>query len=155
MLNPSQADGGLNYWADQTDIQIKAVGAWALRAEGKAEEALRAMRAAADHEDSTDKAAVTPGPIKPAREQLGEMLAGAKRPAEALAEFKRAMAKEPNRLRAMLGAAQSADATAIGRRRAATTANLPRCWRARMPAIRRRRERRPPPTDRCCAIRPA
>ena len=101
MLNPSQADGGLNYWADQTDIQIKAVDAWALRA----------MRAAADHEDSTDKAAVTPGPIKPAREQLGEMLAEAKRPAEALAEFERAMAKEPNRLRAMWGAAQAADAT--------------------------------------------
>ena len=110
-LRQNMKDGGLNYWADQTDIQLEAVGAWALRAEGKADEALRAMRAAADHEDSTDKAAVTPGPIKPAREQLGEMLAEAKRPAEALAEFERAMAKEPNRLRAMWGAAQAADAT--------------------------------------------
>ena len=38
------------------------------------------MREAADMEDATEKAAVTPGPIKPARELLGEMLLQLKRP---------------------------------------------------------------------------
>jgi len=86
------------------------VDAWALRAEGKPEEALRMLRSAADHEDATDKAAVTPGPIKPAREMLGEMLLEAKQPSAALVEFEIAMAKEPGRLRAALGAARAAAA---------------------------------------------
>lgn len=109
-LKQGMVEGGLRYWADQTDIQIKAVDAWALRAEGKPEEALRMMRSAADHEDATDKAAVTPGPIKPAREMLGEMLLEAKQPSAALVEFEIAMAKEPGRLRAALGAARAAAA---------------------------------------------
>ena len=65
-------------------------------------EALTLMREAADLEDATEKAAVTPGPIKPARELLGEMLLQLKRPAEALAEFEATMKKEPNRFRAHL-----------------------------------------------------
>ncbi len=109
-LKQNMVDGGLRYWADQTDIQIKAVDAWALRAEGKSDDALRTMRSAADHEDATDKAAVTPGPIKPAREMLGEMLLEAKQPAAALAEFETAMAKEPGRFRAARGAAHAAAA---------------------------------------------
>ena len=109
-LRQDMVDGGLRYWADQTDIQIKALEAWALHAEGKQDEALRMMRAAADHEDSTDKSAVTPGPIKPARELLGEMLFAAKQPAQALTEFEAAMKKEPGRFRALLGAARAAEA---------------------------------------------
>ena len=38
-------------------------------------------------EDATEKSAVTPGPIAPARELLGEMLLEMKQPAEALKEF--------------------------------------------------------------------
>jgi Flp pilus assembly protein TadD len=109
-LKQGMLDGGLRYWADQTDIQIKVVDAWALRVEGKPEDALRMMRSAADHEDATDKAAVTPGPIKPAREMLGEMLLEAKQPSAALVEFEIAMTKEPGRLHAALGAARAAAA---------------------------------------------
>ena len=109
-LKQGMLDGGLRYWVDQTDIQTKCIEAWALRTEGKPDEALRMMRNAADHEDATDKAAVTPGPIKPAREMLGEMLLEANRPADALAEFEVAMKKEPGRFRALLGAARAAEA---------------------------------------------
>ena len=109
-LRSEMTAGGLHYWADQAAIQIKAVEAWALRAEARTDEALAAMRAAADHEDATDKAAVTPGPVKPARELLAEMLAEAKQPAAALAEFELAIGKEPGRYRALLGAARAADA---------------------------------------------
>ena len=61
----------LAYWAEQTEVQAKVASAWALLAEGKKEEALAAMRAAADHEDQTEKHAVTPGPIMPPVNSLG------------------------------------------------------------------------------------
>jgi len=63
-----------NYWARQVEIQEFAVGAWATLAAGKKEEALRQMKSAAELEDGTEKSAVTPGPLAPARELLGEML---------------------------------------------------------------------------------
>ena len=83
--------------------------AWVLLAEGRPTEALTLMREAADREDATEKSAVTPGPIKPARELLGEMLLQLKRPAEALVEFEATLTKEPNRFRAIYGAARAAD----------------------------------------------
>ena len=41
---------------------------------GATTEALAEMRAAAAHEDATEKSAMTPGPLAPARELVGEML---------------------------------------------------------------------------------
>jgi tetratricopeptide (TPR) repeat protein len=81
-----------------------------LLTEGRPAEALTLMREAADREDATEKSVVTPGPIKPARELLGEMLLQLKRPAEALAAFEATLTKEPNRFRAVYGAAAAADA---------------------------------------------
>ena len=98
------------YWADQAEIQMKAVNAWIARAAGKNKDALRLIRDAADHEDGTEKSAVTPGPIIPAREQLADMLMGSKQPRAALAEFEKAIEKEPNRLRSLFGAARAAEA---------------------------------------------
>jgi len=66
------------------------------------------MRAAAALEDSTEKAAVTPGPLAPARELLGEMLLELKEPAQARKEFEATLVKEPNRFRAVYGAARAA-----------------------------------------------
>ena len=66
------------------------------------------MRSAADREDRTEKNAVTPGPITPARELLGDMLLQLKQPKEALAEFETTLKKEPNRFRALAGAAEAA-----------------------------------------------
>ena len=83
--------------------------AWVTLAEGQPTEALTLMREAADREDATEKSAVTPGPIKPARELLGDMLLQLKRPAEALVEFETTLKKEPNRFRATYGAARAAD----------------------------------------------
>ena len=68
------------------------------------------MRAAADAEDKTEKAAVTPGPLAPAREQLGDMLLLAKDARGALKEFQATLVKEPNRFRALYGAARAAAA---------------------------------------------
>jgi tetratricopeptide (TPR) repeat protein len=96
------------YWADQVDIQRKAAEAWTLWAEGKKAEGIALLREAAAQEDKTDKSAVTPGPLAPARELLGEMLLAGGDAAGALAEFEATMKKEPNRFRAVLGGARAA-----------------------------------------------
>jgi tetratricopeptide (TPR) repeat protein len=99
---------GENYWARQVEIEQVTVRAWAALAEGKKEEALRQMKSAAELEDGTEKSAVTPGPLAPARELLGEMLLEMKEPAQALEQFEAALTKEPGRFRALDGAARAA-----------------------------------------------
>ena len=96
------------YWADQVEIQRESAEAWITLAEGKNEEALRQMRAAAEHEDNTDKHAVTPGVILPAREMLGNMLLELKQPAQAVIEFEAVLRSAPNRFNALAGAARAA-----------------------------------------------
>ena len=99
------------YWSEQVEIQRLAAAAWVALAQGRTDEALKLARDAADLEDATEKSAITPGPIKPARELLGDMLLELGRPADALKEFETAMKKEPNRFRALYGAARAAEAT--------------------------------------------
>lgn len=96
------------YWANQVEIQRQEVAAWLAFAEGDRQSAIAAMRVAAQREDQTEKNAVTPGPLTPAREQLGEMLLELKLPSEALKEFEATLTKEPNRFRALYGAAEAA-----------------------------------------------
>jgi tetratricopeptide (TPR) repeat protein len=98
-----------NYWADQVDIQRQVATAWAIYAEGKSEDALKAMSAAADAEDRTEKHPVTPGVPTPARELYGTMLLERGMAKEALAAFEATLKKEPNRLGATLGAAAAAE----------------------------------------------
>src|SRR5262249_47988500 len=98
-----------SFWAEQVDVQQRAASAWAARAEGKNEEAVKLMRAAADLEDSTEKHPVTPAPVVPARELLGEMLLELNQPALALVEFEASAAREPNRFNGLYGAARAAE----------------------------------------------
>jgi tetratricopeptide (TPR) repeat protein len=100
-----------SYWAKQVDIQRRVATAWYLRTERKNDEALQFMQSAADLEDSTDKHPVTPAPIQPARELLGEMLLELGDPAQALKEFEASHRIEPNRFRGLYGAAKAAQAT--------------------------------------------
>jgi hypothetical protein len=98
-----------NYWSEIVDIQRQVAVAWVLHSEGKYDEALKAMSAAADAEDKTEKHVVTPGPLAPARELYGSMLLDRNMPQEALAAFEATKAKEPNRLQGYAGAAKAAD----------------------------------------------
>jgi hypothetical protein len=97
------------YWSGQVDIQWQVANAWVLHAEGKHEEALKAMSAAADAEDKTEKHPVTPGVPIPARELYGTVLLDRGMAKEALAAFEATLKKEPNRLGATIGAAKSAE----------------------------------------------
>jgi hypothetical protein len=67
------------------------------------------MRAAADAEDKTEKATVTPGPLVPARESYGALLLERGMAREALAAYEEAMVKEPNRFHSLAGAAGAAE----------------------------------------------
>jgi len=96
------------YWAEQAEIQRRSATAWLALVQGRASEALAEMTAAAQLEDGTEKAAVTPGPLAPARELVGEMLLQMNKPAEALQAFEATLAKEPNRFRALSGAIRAA-----------------------------------------------
>lgn len=108
-----------NYWAEQAEIQRRMVAAWVARAEGKNEEALEGMRAAAALEDATEKHPVTPGPLIPARELLGELFLELNQPAAALQAFEASQRVEPNRFCGLYGAARAA--TLAGEREKART----------------------------------
>ena len=95
--------------AEIVDIQRQVAVAWVLHAEGKHEEALKAMSAAADAEDKTEKHVITPGPLAPARELYGFMLLDRGMAKEALAAFEATKLKEPNRFQDYAGAAQAAE----------------------------------------------
>jgi tetratricopeptide (TPR) repeat protein len=97
------------YWASQVNIQRLGADAWVMFAKGMKDAALKQMRETADMEDLTDKSAVTPGPIAPAREMLGYMLLENGQPKEALVEFEAVMKKEPNRFLAIYGAGKAAE----------------------------------------------
>ena len=64
---------GNAYWASQVHIMTGEVLGWSAQAEGRPEVATATLRSAADDEDGIEKLPATPGPIVPAREQLGEL----------------------------------------------------------------------------------
>lgn len=88
---------------DKSVTELEAQ-AWLEYAEGKREDALKTMRAAAEKEDKgyLDSLAV------PAREMLGDLLLELKRPAEALAQYQSALKNSPNRFDSLYGAAHAA-----------------------------------------------
>jgi len=95
------------YWAEQVEIQRRGAAAWLARAEGKQDEALALMRAAAELEDSTEKHNITPGPIATARELLGDMLLEMNQPVPAAREYEASVNRAPNRFKTLYGAARA------------------------------------------------
>ena len=91
------AAGAEPYWAEQVAIQSLGAQAWLALAEHRDSVALATMRDAARREDATEKSAVTPGPLAPARELLGDMLVALGRPAEARTEYRATLTREPGR----------------------------------------------------------
>lgn len=112
----AEVRGGYD-WAKQVEIGRLVASAWLAYAEGRSDESLRLMRAAAELDDSTEKHPVTPGALLPAREQLGELLLELKQPSAALREFETSLVSTPNRFNGLYGAARSA-ALAGDRKRA-------------------------------------
>jgi tetratricopeptide (TPR) repeat protein len=97
-----------DYWATEVEVQRLGVAAWVAFAEGKRDEAVHLMGSAADMENASEKAAVSPGRILPARELLGDMLLESGRPEDALTAYESSLVNDPKRLRSYDGAAQAA-----------------------------------------------
>lgn len=98
------------YKANQVMIQIRSSEAWLLfKEKGKNDEALKAMYAAADMEDATQKHPVTPGEVLPARELLGDMLLQMNKPEEALTAYEANLKERPNRFNGLYGAGTAAE----------------------------------------------
>ena len=99
-----------DYWAAEVEAQRRAAAAWIAFAGGEHDEALGLMRSAADIEDMSEKSAISPGRILPARELLGDMLLDSGRFDEALAAYEATLVNDPKRFRSFYGAAQAAAA---------------------------------------------
>ncbi|MGB7730764.1 MAG: hypothetical protein WBL50_22240 [Candidatus Acidiferrum sp.] len=85
---------------------LREAEAWLAYAQGKTEDALAELRAAMAREEKNGGESV----IIPAREMLADMLAEAKRPSDALAQYKIVLKNAPNRFDALLGAGRAAEA---------------------------------------------
>ena len=107
------SSSGNAYWAGQVQIQAEEAGAWIALADHKADEALALLKKVADEEDAVEKLPVTPGPVVPAREQLGELLLQVGQPDAALAAYEKALQDAPGRRGSLQGALASARAAGL------------------------------------------
>ena len=97
------------YWVEEMGIQIEVVRGLASCAEGNRPACVSTLRAAAAREDATEKHAITPGRLMPARELLADAVLESGDAASALREFETVLQRDPNRLRAFAGAARAAE----------------------------------------------
>ena len=75
------------------------------------EKAIELMKKATALEESTNAPYGPPSLIKPSHELFGEILLRAGKPADASAQFKVALLRQPNRARSLIGAARAAAQT--------------------------------------------
>ncbi len=90
--------------SNEKPTDLREAEAWLAFAQGKSDEALQELRAAADHQDKDGGESVG----IPAREMLADMLLELKRPADALTEYKTALKNSPNRFDSLYGAMRAA-----------------------------------------------
>lgn len=98
---------GNEYWASQVNIMTREVIAWSAQSEGRPNEASTLLRSAADDEDGIEKLPATPGPIIPAREQLGELFLQQRNFDAASQAFETALVNAPGRRGALRGASEA------------------------------------------------
>jgi tetratricopeptide (TPR) repeat protein len=108
-LRDSLKRGRDTYWATVVEAQRLAASAWTARASGDDANAVALARAAADLEETVEKHPVTPGPLLPARELEADLLLDLGRHADALRSYEKTLEREPNRARALAGAARAAE----------------------------------------------
>ncbi len=109
-LRKPVADGAGEYWGVFIDIYAKTAKAWLLETQGKSDEALALMRAAAAQDDGHEKHIYLENKILPMRESLADMELALGHPREALDDYEKSLALAPNRYRSFLGAARAAQA---------------------------------------------
>ena len=126
--------------AYSTNAQVPGILDRELRAlilfeDGKRNEALALLREAAKLEDGVPMEFGPPDIVKPTHELLGELLLRMNQPADAKAEFERALSLAPGRARSLLGlgrAALAAGDTTVARK---ALGELKRNWHAADPML--------------------
>lgn len=104
-----QPPAGPYDWVGQVDAMRLATAGWVAFAEGRKEEAVKSLTAAAEREEAVGKHPVNPGAILPARELLGDLLLELGKPKEALAAYEASLEDAPNRFNGLAGAARAAE----------------------------------------------
>jgi tetratricopeptide (TPR) repeat protein len=94
--------------SEMIEIMELEVSALANANMGKIEEAIKLLQRATSLEEALRPPSGPPDMIKPSHELFGEVLLRAGRPMEALAQFKTALLRQPNRPRSLLGLARAA-----------------------------------------------
>jgi len=108
-LRDATKDPKFDYFKSHLDLQMQAASAWMAASEGKKNEAIQMLHAAADAEDILGKHPVSPGAFVPIREQLGSLLLELGQPKDAQREFQAALKIYPGRFRGLYGAARAAE----------------------------------------------
>jgi tetratricopeptide (TPR) repeat protein len=98
-----------SYWSRVVRIKQGSAEAWVYFAAGDTATALELARAAADSEEVTDKAPVTPAELLPARELQADMLLAVGDYNEAHEAYRATLAREPGRARSIFGAARATE----------------------------------------------
>jgi hypothetical protein len=110
-FSASLAKAGDTYWFGQVDAQVLAAQAWLSHAQGSKAEAVKLMRAAADHEDNSEKHVAMENRLYPMLELLADLLLEEGDARSALNEYEASMKNAPERVRGFYGAAKAARAT--------------------------------------------
>jgi tetratricopeptide (TPR) repeat protein len=111
MQTPAKGPEGIN------QLEVAALAASATAEHDKA---IGLMTKAIEIEEAMGPPSGPPGVIKPAHESFGEILLRARKPDQAMQQFKAALLRQPNRARSLLGMARAAAQS--GDRQAATSA---------------------------------
>jgi tetratricopeptide (TPR) repeat protein len=109
-LERTASGAGEGLFARNIRILGLEVSAWLAQVERDRQSSVALMREAAELEVVTPKHAVTPAPILPGYELLGDLLLEQADPAEALMAYRRSLELYPRRFNSLLGAARAARA---------------------------------------------
>jgi tetratricopeptide (TPR) repeat protein len=110
-LEAASIGSGEELFSRQITMLRLSVEGWMAQASGEPDSAVALLRQASALEAITPKPAVTPAPTLPADEMLGDLLMEQRHAADALAAYRRALERYPNRLNSLLGAARAARAS--------------------------------------------
>src|SRR5258708_7274094 len=102
------SDAGDAYAGKSAEIMELEISAASAAAKSNYSEAVDMMKRATAIEEEMSPPSGPPGLIKPSHELFGEILLSANRPKEAAQQFEKALLRQPNRARSLLGAARAA-----------------------------------------------
>src|SRR6185369_898152 len=134
------SDAGDAYAAKSAEIMEPETSAASAAAKSNYTEAIDMMKRATAIEEEMSPPSGPPGLIKPSHELFGEILLSANRPKEAAQQFEKALLRQPNRARSLLGAARAAAGAGDTRAALEAYSKVVRQWNQADASLPERRE---------------